>query len=97
MERDYHFFTSSSLNWRTHASLKECMTRQEAVDLESSMIQPRGYTIYKVLLPADARYSINNYRPVVDESLLIRVDTVHYEQYTRSGKTKIRLARGDKA
>jgi len=96
-QRDYHFFTSSASNWTTNASLRECIRLQEAADRECTYMQPRGYSVYKVLLPSDAKYRIGNYVPEVDPEKLIKVDTILYVQGKTKRGPRVKAARGKAA
>ncbi len=71
-EQEYHFFTSSATNWRTDKSLMKCIERQRLADGGSV----KGFNIYKVPLPSDAEYKINNYAPEVKDT-----EFIHYEEY----------------
>jgi hypothetical protein len=93
--KEFHFFCSSATNWTTGESLRDTMARQEANDLCSTYMQPKGYRVFKVLLPNDAKYGINHYRPELPAEQLIEIDLVLYEEYGKQGK--IRVARGKNA
>ena len=95
-ERDYHFFTSSAAHWQTNGSLSECMYLQEKRDKASTYMVPRGYSVYKVLLPNDSKYQIDHYRPELPEDQLIYIDTVVYE-LTNGKRDSVRVARGKKS
>ncbi len=95
--RNYHFFTSSTANWQTHGSLRECMRLQENRDKQATYMQPCAYSVFKVDLPADAEYGIKNYAPNLDADQVQYIDTVVYQQYKSHRGTKIRLAKGNKA
>jgi len=103
-DREYHFFTSSAAHWTANASLRECQRIQEQRDYSCTRFMPQGYSIYKVYLPADAPYKINNFRPVLDDELVEYIDTVKYEvveatpgQKRRGQKNRLRVATGEKA
>ena len=76
-KKDFHFFTSSALHWNTHEDLLKCLTRQKRMDTaKSQMYQATFCNVYKVPLPADAKYSIDHYAPEVEGTEFIT--TVNY-------------------
>jgi len=96
-QREFHFFTSSSRNWTTHSSLRECIRLQEKFDKQCGDFQPKGYRIWKVLVPQDTAYGIDNYRPDLEPEKLILIDLVLYKQYKSGNTMKIKPATGDDA
>lgn len=95
--RNYHFFTSSAANWQTHGSLRECQRLQEKRDKEARYMQPRGYSVWKVLLPNDANYRIIDFCPDLPDDQLIYLDTVVYKQVKGKNGTYVKPATGKAA
>jgi len=74
----YHFFTSSIAYWRVNKSLRECIDNQVRAD-NSLNAKVTGFNVYKVLVPIDTQYKINNYMPVG-----VEIELIHYEEYQSS-------------
>lgn len=66
---EYHWFTSSALNWRTGTDLAKVLASQKRADTGPSSFQALACNIWIVPLPDDAKYSINNYAPEVDGAI----------------------------
>jgi hypothetical protein len=76
-KQEFHFFTSSALHWNTHEDLLKVLMRQKKMDTaKSQMYQATFCNVFKVPLPADAKYSIENYEPEVEGTEFIA--TVKY-------------------
>ncbi len=66
-KQQFHFYAVSCLNWNTNADLLKVLLAQRKADKpRGGGYQTGGCTVYKVPLPADAHYSIDNYVPEVD-------------------------------
>ena len=59
MERAYHYFASSVMEWRTNEDICELIRIMDKLGKDE-------YTIWKVPLPANASYEIDGYKPVVN-------------------------------
>ena len=72
MEGHYHFFVSSALNWHAGDNLLSLLADQKRADTaKRNLYHTKGCAVYVVPLPPEAEYKIENYRPVVDGTLLL--------------------------
>jgi len=70
--KKHHYFASSALNWTTNESLEKCLQQQRRADTaKGNLYKIETCAVYKVPLPADAHYSIDNYIPKVEGVELI--------------------------
>lgn len=66
-KQQYHYFATSCLHWNTDEDLLKCLEKQKRKDQnKSSPYQATMCAVYKVPLPIDADYEIDNYAPVVE-------------------------------
>jgi hypothetical protein len=72
--------TSSAVHWNTDTDLFQCLMRQWRADRSLKSFTVKGCNVYKVPLPVDAEYEIDNYRPMVEGTILL--DYVEYEKTT---------------
>ena len=69
---DWHWFTSSQVNWSADNSLTKCLTRQRRADKGLC----GGCTVWRV--PGEcsvARYDIDNYQPQVEGAVFVGHET----------------------
>ncbi len=72
-KQQFHWFTSSIFHWRVHEDLAKCIDAQRKADKAAIRSMNGGKTpktkplfqVYRVPLPVDAHYRIENFRPVV--------------------------------
>lgn len=93
MSEQYHFFATSAVNWTTDANLAECLRRQLAADRDAqrSLYGARAVYVYKVLLPAEAKYKITVNGPVLPDDQVIFIDRIGYAK-TKSGRLRFETA-----
>ena len=71
-KQQFHFYASSCVNWTTNKDLLKCLTQQRRRDKDKSQgYTTKGCSVFKVPLPPNAKYKINNYVPVVEGLELI--------------------------
>lgn len=73
---EFHWFVSSTLNWRASESLATALNSVKKRDSMSKGIKLNGCAIYRVELPMNAEYDIENFAPQVPEA-----HYVGYEYY----------------
>ena len=66
-KKQFHFFVSSGLHWNTGEDLYEVLQRQKRMDrARGTTFKCDGCNVFKVPLPNDAKYQIDNYQPQVE-------------------------------
>lgn len=77
--KEFHYFASSPLYWTTHKDLETCLRRQRLKDRnKKSDYSAFRCAVYKVPLPENSHYKINEYRPEVEGTELVAV--INYEE-----------------
>jgi len=61
-DNKFHYFTSSFANWQIHADKFKCVEAQRKADKGIA----KSCNLYKVPLPIEAPYDINEYKPEVE-------------------------------
>ena len=63
---DYHYFASSHTYWTTDKDLDRCIEKQVEKDTSNNSYVIETCSVYRVPLPADAHYDVENFRPNVE-------------------------------
>jgi len=72
VKQQFHYFSSSCLNWVVDESLEKWLKKQRKVDTnKSKTYKATIWKVYKVPLPISAHYSIDEYMPEVEGVKLI--------------------------
>lgn len=66
-EKDFHFFASSAVYWRTSNNIKDLIKTMDKLSERNKY----PYVMFYVPLPSDAEYKIDNYVPQVKEKIYL--------------------------
>ena len=66
MEQQYHYFTSSFLNWAVSNSLSDCLRKQKKADRNGPSFKADVCNVYRVPCAKSENYKIDFYAPQVE-------------------------------
>ena len=76
IEKPFHYFASSFLNWATDADLGKCLNKIKKADRTDNRAKAKFCMVWRVPEKESAHYKISEFRPEVDGTEFI--DYVYY-------------------